>query len=78
VSAILEEAQKVGCETLAITNVAGSRLTHDANITLNLEAGEERSVAATTTYTASLLAVFMLVRVLDPSLPFSLAELPTR
>lgn len=78
VSAILEEAQKVGCETLAITNVAGSRLTHYANITLNLEAGEERSVAATKTYTASLLAVFMLVRVLDPSLPFSLAELPTR
>ena len=76
VAAVLEEAQKVGCETLAITNVEGSLVTRFANIVLNLEAGEEKSVAATKTYTASLLGAFMLVRVLDPSLPFALTELP--
>lgn len=76
VSAVLEEAQKAGCETLAITNVEGSRLTQHANIVLPLEVGEEKSVAATKTYTASLLAAFMLVRVLDPSMQFAAAELP--
>lgn len=76
VSAVLEEAQKAGCETLAITNVEGSRLTQHANILLHLGAGEEKSVAATKTYSASLLAAFMLVRVLDPSMPFASTELP--
>jgi glucosamine--fructose-6-phosphate aminotransferase (isomerizing) len=52
--AVLEEAHRQGATTLAITNDAGSPLARAAGHSLALHAGEERSVAATKTYTASL------------------------
>ena len=58
--AVVEEGRRQGCPTLAITNAAGSPLTEVADHTLLLRAGPERSVAATKTYTAQLLALAML------------------
>ena len=52
--AVLEEARRQGCATLAITNDPDSPLARAAGHSLALHAGEERSVAATKTYTASL------------------------
>lgn len=64
VSEVLSAAREDGHFTLAITNVPGSRLDLVAEHTLHLNVGEERSVAATKTYTASLLALLQIVRVL--------------
>jgi glucosamine--fructose-6-phosphate aminotransferase (isomerizing) len=58
--AVVEEGRRQGCPTLAITNVAGSPLTQVADHTLLLRAGQERSIAATNTYTAQLFAMAML------------------
>lgn len=55
--AVLREAKRQGVPTLAITNQADSPLAALADATIALEAGEEKSVAATKTYTAQLLAI---------------------
>jgi len=57
--AVVEEGRRQGCPTLAITNVAGSPLTAAADHTILLRAGQERSIAATKTYTAQLVALAM-------------------
>jgi len=54
-------ARRGGSPTLAITNDAGSPLARAAGEVLPLHAGEERSIAATKTYTAELAAVALLV-----------------
>jgi glucosamine--fructose-6-phosphate aminotransferase (isomerizing) len=54
---VVEEARRQGALTLAITNTPGSALADAAKDTIRLHAGEEQSVAATKTYTASLVAV---------------------
>jgi len=69
VAEVLASLREEGHTTLAITNTAGSRVTVEAEHTLLLEAGLERSVAATKTYTASLLALYEVVRVLGAELP---------
>lgn len=58
--AVVEEGRRQGCPTLAITNVAGSPLARIADHTIVLGAGQERSIAATKTYTAQLTAMAML------------------
>ncbi len=58
--AVVEEGRRQGCPTLAITNAPGSPLTEVADHTLLLRAGPERSIAATKTYTAQLVALAML------------------
>jgi glucosamine--fructose-6-phosphate aminotransferase (isomerizing) len=58
--AVVEEGRRQGCPTLAITNVAGSPLGQMADHTIVLGAGQERSIAATKTYTAQLAALAML------------------
>jgi glucosamine--fructose-6-phosphate aminotransferase (isomerizing) len=60
VTAVLEEARRQGRPTIALTNVAGSPLARAAEAVLPLEAGEERSVAATKTYLNSLGAIALL------------------
>ncbi|MBN1641760.1 MAG: SIS domain-containing protein [Anaerolineae bacterium] len=55
--AVVDEGRRQGALTVAITNDAGSPLAQAAAHTIELHAGEERSVAATKTYTASLGAV---------------------
>jgi len=69
VAEVLAALSEEGHATLAITNTPNSRVTQSAGRTLLLGTGEERSVAATKTYTASLLAFYELVRVLGGGLP---------
>lgn len=55
--AVLAEAKKQGRPTLAITNDAASPLANMADFILPLEAGIEKAVAATKTFTTSLAAL---------------------
>lgn len=66
VIAVVEEARRQGCLTLAITNEAGSKLAASAELVVPLRAGPERSVPASKTYTASLMALAMLSNAIDP------------
>lgn len=78
VAEVLDELRRQGHATLAITNTPDSKLTQVAEHSLLLEAGPELSVAATKTYTASLLALFQLVRALGAKLEAPMASLPTQ
>jgi len=57
---VLEEGKKQGCLTLAITNEPNSPLAQSSDFVFDVQAGAERAVAATKTYTAELMAVAML------------------
>ncbi len=63
--AVLAEARRQGVLALAITNERESPLAAEAGLVLPLHAGEERAVAATKTYTASLAALALLSCALD-------------
>ena len=65
VVAVLAEARRQGRPTLAITNRPDSPIGRTADFVINLGAGEERAVAATKTYTASLAAVALLAALLS-------------
>lgn len=56
-----------GAITLAITNSANSPLAQEADLAIDLEVGEERSVAATKTYTGTLTVLARLGDLLSPS-----------
>jgi len=58
--AVVEEGRRQGALTLAVTNDPTSPLARAAEWVIPLHAGAERSVAATKTYTASLLALGMI------------------
>ncbi|MFL5910856.1 MAG: SIS domain-containing protein [Gaiellaceae bacterium] len=60
VRAVLAEARRQGRPTLALTNDPSSPLAEEAEHVLPLEAGEEKSVAATKTYLNSLGAIALL------------------
>jgi glucosamine--fructose-6-phosphate aminotransferase (isomerizing) len=55
-------AREGGAITVAITNGSGSALAEAAELHLDLRAGPELAVAATKTYTAELLTLFLLVQ----------------
>lgn len=57
---VLEEGKKQGNLTLAITNDANSPLAKAADFVLDIQAGDEKAVAATKTYSAQLMAIAML------------------
>lgn len=57
---VLEEARRQGAPCVAVTNDAGSPLAQAADHHILLGVGEERSVAATKTYTAELAALALL------------------
>jgi len=61
---VLAEGKRQGCPTLAITNAPDSPLANAADFVLDIQAGPERAVAATKTYTAELLAIAMLAAAL--------------
>jgi glucosamine--fructose-6-phosphate aminotransferase (isomerizing) len=63
---VVEAAARQGAPTLAITNDPTSPLARVADHVLELAAGPERAVAATKTYTTSLLAIARLSLALDP------------
>jgi glucosamine--fructose-6-phosphate aminotransferase (isomerizing) len=58
-------ARTCGARTVAITNVPGSPLADAADLTLLTQAGPERAVPATKTYTTQLAAVAVLATALD-------------
>lgn len=60
VVAVLSEAARQGAVTAAITNSPSSPLAETAGHLINCRAGEERSIAATKTYTAELAALALL------------------
>lgn len=74
VAASLEAAKAQGCRTVAVTNTPGSPVTSAADSTIVLGAGPEESVAATKSYTASLVALHALVAALGA--PLALPSLP--
>ena len=57
---VVEQAREAGRPTLAVTNDPASPLAEAAEVVVDLAAGRERSVAATKTYTGSLLALAVL------------------
>jgi len=57
---VLAEGRKQGCATLAITNDPVSPLAGMADFVIDIQAGEEKAVAATKTYTAELMVIAML------------------
>ena len=66
--AVVEAAQLQGAPTVALTNDPSSPLADAADWTLDLSAGPELAIAATKTYTASLLAIAALSAALMPDL----------
>lgn len=64
---VLEEGRRQNCLTLAITNIPDSPLAKAADFVLDIQAGFERAVAATKTYTAELMAVAMISAALGDS-----------
>ena len=64
---VLTEGHKQGCLTLAITNEPASPLACSADLVLDIQAGPEKAVAATKTYTTELMAVAMLSTALSES-----------
>ena len=57
----LEVARRQGALTLAITNRPGSPLARAAELEIDVLAGRERAVAATKSYTAQLLALYLII-----------------
>lgn len=77
--AVIDEAHRQGAATLVLTNDPASPLGQAADHCLDLHAGEEHAVAATKTYTNSLLALAMLSAALEknPSRWSDMALVPT-
>jgi len=73
VIAVVEEAVRQGAMTVAITNEAESRLAAASELVLPLHAGAERSVPASKTYSASLLALALMSQAIDPDEEFGAA-----
>ena len=70
-------ARAGGALTLAVTNAPGSPLAQAAELHLDMLAGAERSVAATKTYTASLLTLLLVVEAWRDADPLDLQGLPS-
>ncbi len=75
---VVAEGKKQGALTIAITNAPDSPLAQTADHTILLHAGAEKAVAATKTYSTSLMALAMLSAVLaqDQSRFETLARVP--
>jgi glucosamine--fructose-6-phosphate aminotransferase (isomerizing) len=65
--AVLAEARRQGAPTAVLTNRPDSPLADQGDVVINLQAGEERAVAATKTYTAELAAVALISAALSGS-----------
>ena len=73
VIAVVADARRQGCITLAITNAPDSNLGRAAELVLPMEAGPELSVPASKTYTASLIALALISQAIDPDPAFQAA-----
>lgn len=61
---VLRVARESGALTVAVTNNSASPLNEVAELSVDVQGGHERAVAATKTYTAELLALFLLIEAL--------------
>ncbi|GAA4889750.1 SIS domain-containing protein [Saccharopolyspora cebuensis] len=59
--AVTESGRKRGALTVAVTNTADSPINAAAELSVDVRAGQERAVAATKTYSTTLLALHLLV-----------------
>lgn len=77
---VLAEARQQGALTAAITNVPDSDLGQQSDHVISLHAGEEKSIAATKTYTSSLAAIAALSAELAGSkqMKQELAQIPAK
>jgi glucosamine--fructose-6-phosphate aminotransferase (isomerizing) len=73
VIAVIDEARRQGALTVAISNEAGSPLAKAAELVMPLDAGQERSVPASKTYTASLIALALISQAVNPDEAFATA-----
>ena len=73
VVSVLQEARRQGALTVAISNESESPLGKAAEYVLTLGTGPERSVPASKTYTASLLALALISQAVDPDGVFGAA-----
>ncbi len=62
----LKKARELGCATLSITNVPGSSITRIADQVFYTRSGPELGVAATKTFLAQLVALYLLALSLSP------------
>src|ERR671912_377977 len=62
---VVRRSRQLGAITLSVTNDEGSSLAAAADVHLWLRAGNEKSVAATKTYTAELCLLYLLIAALD-------------
>ncbi len=69
ICAVVEEGHRQGAMTVAITNDLDSPLAALAEASISLHAGPEQAIAASKTYTTSLLALAMLSCALEDDLP---------
>ncbi len=69
ICAVVDEGRRQGAMTVAVTNDPESPLAALAEACIHLHAGPERAIAASKTYTASLLALAMLSCALEDDLP---------
>jgi glucosamine--fructose-6-phosphate aminotransferase (isomerizing) len=58
---VTESARRRGALTVAVTNTADSPLNSAAQLSIDVRAGKELAVAATKTYTATLLGLYLLI-----------------
>jgi glucosamine--fructose-6-phosphate aminotransferase (isomerizing) len=58
---VTESARRAGALTIAVTNTPDSPLTRAAELNVDVRAGAELAVAATKTYTATLLGLYLLI-----------------
>lgn len=75
---VLAEANRQGRPTLAITNDPASPLASQATCVLDLDAGAEKAVAATKTYTTQLAAVAFASLAFSGETPEAIAHLPSQ
>ncbi len=77
---VVAEARRQGALTAAITNEADSDLAQQADHVIRLHAGNERSVAATKTYTSSLMAISLLSSLLadDAEMLAEIEQIPEK
>jgi glucosamine--fructose-6-phosphate aminotransferase (isomerizing) len=78
--AVLAEGRRQGALTASLTNFPGSDLAHVSDHVIDLQAGEEKSVAASKTYSCELLAIALLSATLadDPVMMAALEKIPSQ
>jgi glutamine---fructose-6-phosphate transaminase (isomerizing) len=77
INQVLKSARRQGAYTIGITNEAGSEMTGVVDEAFLVRAGQQRSVAATKTYTGQLMLLYLLASALGPRITFrEVSEIP--